>query len=142
MVVKWKLTSEPHASQARELFLDWEQGAIEVCVPDQLLVEVANALLGASRKHPPRLTLTEASAALRDLLDMPFTIYKATGKRMVPRAFEIAQQYNQRVYDCIYVALAERKDIEFWTGDERLYNALHSAFPFLCWIADYVRRRP
>jgi predicted nucleic acid-binding protein len=142
VVMKWKLTSEPHASQARELLLDWKYPAVEVCVPDQLLTELANALLGAFRKPPPRLTPVEAREALQGFLDMPFTIYKSTGKGTLIRAFEIAQQYNQRAYDCVYVALAERKHIEFWTGDERLYNALHSRFSFIHAIGDYRRRRP
>jgi predicted nucleic acid-binding protein len=47
---------------------------------------------------------------------------------------------QQRAYDCLYVALAERDGIELWTGDERLYNALHAQHPFVRWIADYQRR--
>jgi hypothetical protein len=44
------------------------------------------------------------------------------------------------VFD-ICVALAEKK-VAFWTGDEKLYDALHSPFPFVRWIADYQRKRP
>src|SRR5439155_4349038 len=99
-VVKWKLTSELHALQAAELFQDWQHGSVKVCVPDQLLSEIVSALLGATRKHPPRLTVAEAKSALRDLLASPFTIYRTTGKAILTRAFDIAQQYNQRAYDC------------------------------------------
>jgi hypothetical protein len=44
---------------------------------------------------------------------------------------------NQRIYDCFYVALAEREGVNFWTGDERLYNALATHLPFIRFIADY-----
>ena len=37
------------------------------------------------------------------------------------------------------LTLAERKRIELWTGDQRLYNALHQAFPFIRWLGDYQR---
>ena len=139
--VKWKLTSEEHAAQADELLQDWEQGAVQICVPDQLLTELVSALLGAFRKHPPRLSEAEANEALRDLLASPFTIFRTQGRKFLVQAFEIAAQFNLRAYDCIYVALAERKKLEFWTGDERLYNALHGAFPFIRRIADYQRKR-
>jgi predicted nucleic acid-binding protein len=124
------------------MLADWEEGAIQICVPDQLLPELVSALLGSSRRHPPRLSQAEARAALDDLLPSPFTIFRTRGRKPLLRAFDIAVQFNLRVYDCIYVALAERKRIEFWTADERLYNALHAQFPFVCWIAQYQRRRP
>jgi hypothetical protein len=38
------------------------------------------------------------------------------------------------------VALAERDGVELWTGDERLYNALHAQYPSVRWIADYQPR--
>jgi predicted nucleic acid-binding protein len=142
VTVKWKITSEPHAAQARELLLDWQQDAVQICVPDQLLAETVSAFLGACRKHPPRLTVDEARSSIREILALPFTILKTTAKGIALRAFEIAHQYGQRAYDSMYVALAERKRITFWTGDERLYNAFHRDFPFVSWIANYTPQRP
>jgi predicted nucleic acid-binding protein len=43
---------------------------------------------------------------------------------------------------CSNVAIAERKRIEFWAGDQRLFNALHGAFPLVRWIGDYRPLRP
>jgi predicted nucleic acid-binding protein len=142
VAVKWKLRSEPHDAEAHELYRDWQEGVFEVCIPDQTLAEVANALLRACRKHPPQLTPDEAQDGLRELLNLPFSVRRSSARRTITRAFEIARQYNQRVYDCIYVALAERTQVEFWTDDDRLYNALHGAFPFIRRLADYTRRRP
>jgi len=141
IIAKWKLTTEDFATEAAEILDDWEQGAVQICVPDQLFAELVSALLSSSRKHPPRLTQAEAKDALSDLLNSPFTIFQTRGRKLLLRAFDIAVQFNLRVYDCIYVALAERKRIELWTADERLYNALHATFPFVRWIAHYQRRR-
>jgi predicted nucleic acid-binding protein len=138
VLIKWKITSEEHAAQAEEVLLDWQHGAIEVCAPDQVLTEVMSACLKAFRRR--RLSEGEATDAIREYLSFPLTLYKTT-KRVIIRAFEIARQENQRAYDCIYVALAERKGIEFWTGDERLYNAVRLRYPFVRWIADYRRKR-
>jgi predicted nucleic acid-binding protein len=140
-VAKWKLTMEDHAAQAAELLADWEYGAVQVCVPDQLLPELVSAFLGSFRRHPPRLTEAEARAALEDLLSSPFTIFQTKGRKLLLRAYELAAQFNLRAYDSIYVALGERKRIEFWTADERLYNSLHGQFPSVRWIAHYRRRR-
>jgi predicted nucleic acid-binding protein len=101
VVVKWELPAEPHAAEAVELFLDWRNGAIQVWVPDQLLAEAVSALLGSVRKHPPRLTPAEARRAIQSLLSLPFSVLRTRGKRTLTRAFEIALQYNQKVYDCV-----------------------------------------
>jgi predicted nucleic acid-binding protein len=139
VVIKWKIASEPHSAQARELLLDWQAQAIDVCAPDQLRGEVMSAFLKAFRRG--RLTRQEALDSIEELLTLPIHYFKTT-KRVVIAAFEIAEQHNQRSYDCIYVALAGRKKVDFWTGDERLFNALHGSYPFVRWIADYHRMRP
>lgn len=142
VAVKWKFLSEPHAPEAREMFLDWQAGACTVCAPDQIFVELTSAFLGASRGKSPRLTVNEAKEAIEHIASLPFVIFRTRSKKSLQRALEIAHQFNQRAYDCIYVALAERKKVEFWTGDQRLYNALHQHFRFLRWIGDYQRKRP
>jgi predicted nucleic acid-binding protein len=137
VVVKWSLTGEPQAIQAGEMFLDWQAGAVEVCAPDLLGPEVMSTLLRACRRG--RLTPAEARTAVSDLLDLPFSWCEV--RPTIGRALEIALRYDQRAYDCIYVALAEREGIAFWTGDERLYNAVGRDFPFVRWIGDYRRAR-
>jgi predicted nucleic acid-binding protein len=139
VVAKWYLPSELHASEARELMLDGERPAVQICAPDQLRPEILNTFLKAYRRN--RVQLQEARDAVRQLLAYPFTLYRTT-PRVISRAFDIAVRANQHAYDCVYVALAEAKKLDFWTGDERLYNAVHAAFPFVRRIADYQRTRP
>ena len=112
VVVKWKIPTEDHAAAAEALFGDWEHHVVDVVVPNHFPSEVISAFLRASRRG--RLTTDEAREAIRDLL---------------------------QAYDCLYVALAERDGVELWTGDERLYNALHTQHPLVRWIADYQPRR-
>ena len=137
VVVKWKITAEDNADEAEELFLDWQKPAVEVCAPNLLQSEVMSAFLRAHRRG--RVTDVEARDALRDLLALPYLLFDVAP--IVVSAFEIAQQHNQRSYDCIYVALAQREGVELWTGDQRLYNALRPHFAFVRWIADYQRKR-
>ena len=136
VVVKWKIPTEDHAAAAEALFGDWEHHVVDVLVPNHFPSEVISAFLRASRRD--RLTTDEAREAIRDLLALPFVLCDVTA--LADRAFTIAHQHQQRAYDCLYVALAERDGVELWTGDERLYNALHAQHPLVRWIADYQPR--
>jgi predicted nucleic acid-binding protein len=137
VVVKWKIIAEDHADAAEELLLDWQQQAVELCAPTLLQAEILSAFLRAHRRG--RVSAEEAKEAIRDLLALPFQLLDMTS--VATRAFESAQQHNQRSYDCLYVALAEREGIELWTGDQRLYSALQMHCGFVRWIADYRHKR-
>lgn len=50
---------------------------------------------------------------------------------LVPRAYAIAHRHQASVYDCLYVALAEREQCEFVTADSKLVNNLKAHFPFI-----------
>jgi predicted nucleic acid-binding protein len=136
LVVKWKITTEDYAAEAEEILLDWQRQSIEACAPNLLQAEVMSAFLRAHRRG--RVSRTEAEGAIRDLMALPFVMFDVAS--ILVRAFEIAQHHNQRSYDCIYIALAEREGVELWTGDQRLYNALNRYFAFVRWIGDYQRR--
>jgi predicted nucleic acid-binding protein len=136
VVVKWQIPAEDHAAAAEALFGDWEHHVVDVLVPNHFPSEVISAFLRASRRG--RLTTDEAREAIRDLLALPFVLCDVTA--IADRAFAIAHQHQQRAYDYLYVALAEGDGVELWTGDERLYNALHAQHPLVRWIADYQPR--
>jgi predicted nucleic acid-binding protein len=44
----------------------------------------------------------------------------------LPRAFALASQARIDVYDCLYIALAEREGCEVLTADDRLKKSLPS----------------
>jgi predicted nucleic acid-binding protein len=50
---------------------------------------------------------------------------------LLPRALEIAKQFRQTVYDCLYVALAEREGYELVTADDKLVLAVGPTLPFV-----------
>lgn len=47
------------------------------------------------------------------------------------RALEIGKQFQQTVYDCLYVALAEREGFDLVTADDKLVKAVQPALPFV-----------
>jgi predicted nucleic acid-binding protein len=139
VTVKWHIVTEEYASEAQELLLDGHDGVIGFSCSDQLPVEITSAFLKAVRRG--RISREVARRAITEVLAVRFTVFRTT-QRILLRAFELAEAWNQRVYDCVPVAMAERDRTEFWTADERLYNALHTHFPLVRWIAHYQRRRP
>lgn len=91
-------------------------GVDDVLAPDLLLVEVANALWRKTmaREISPR----EADTAL-DLVSRSGVDLRGT-EPLLPRAMGLARRLGHPVYDCVYLALAEREDARFVTADQRL----------------------
>ena len=50
---------------------------------------------------------------------------------LLPRALEVAKLFRQTVYDCLYVALAEREGCELVTADDKLVKAVQPTLPFV-----------
>jgi predicted nucleic acid-binding protein len=137
VIAKWELPAEDYTPQAMEVLTDWQVGAVLFRCPDLVPSELGSTFLRAVRRD--RITIENAAVSIQNLLRVDYDLQPSAP--LVARAFEIARQHNQRIYDCFYVALAEREAIEFWTGDERLFNALHAHFPCVRFIADYVPLR-
>lgn len=136
VLVKWELAGEAHTTAAMALFHDWQAGRTVLYAPDLLPSEIGSAFLRAARRN--RVTDAQARQSIQGLLSFPFVLHASSP--LVLHAFDIAHRHNQRIYDCFYAALAEREGMEFWTGDERFYNALRAHYPFVRFIADYTLR--
>lgn len=124
--IKWVLV-EDLSDKARELREQYRAGAHELIAPDVFPIEAAHTLSRATRTG--RITQPEADAALAGILhDSPqYHSYLP----LLRRAFEISLQARIGVYDCLYVALAEREACELITADEKLVKNLQVDFPFI-----------
>lgn len=95
--------------------------------PDVFPVEVAHALAKAERRN--LISPRQGMAFLMDVLSTPPRLISYLP--LLPRAFTIATQARIGVYDCLYVALAEREGCELLTADDRLVRVLRPLFPSL-----------
>jgi predicted nucleic acid-binding protein len=134
VALKWELSGEADSDRALEMLLDWRSGAIRVHSVDLLASEIGSAFLKVVRQR--RATAAEAEASIDNLLGLLYQLHAS--RPLVSRSFQIALRHEQRVYDCFYVALAEREGFPFWTSDARLYNALHGYFPFIRLLTNYI----
>src|SRR3989304_2536767 len=101
----------------------WEKAdreQITPCAPRLWVSETASAIrFWVSRKE---LTPDEAEEALRTIHRLRVEIINED-EEISMRALELAGKLGQsRAYDSIYLALAEKLVVDFWTMDERLVN--------------------
>ena len=119
--------TEADSSKALQLRNDYRQGFHELFAPDLFPTEVCNALMILERAG--KLLPGEADILFeRFLLDLP-KLHDAIP--LLPRALEIANLFRQSVYDCLYVATAEREGCELITADEKLIKAVQPTMPFV-----------
>ena len=115
IAVKWVIP-EVLSEQADRV----RDGEDDVLAPDLLLVEVANALW---RKSTAReISAHEADVAF-DLVRRSGIDLRPAGP-LLPRAMDIARRLAHPVYDCVYLALAQREHASFVTADHRLLRRL------------------
>ncbi len=123
VALKAQLT-EAGSDQARKLVLDFISGEIQLIAPSTILVEIGHALTRAERRgiipvgDSERLYKGFLRTSPR-LIDFPQLLF---------RAITLSSETRTGVYDCLYVALAEREECELITADERLVNTMAGKF--------------
>jgi predicted nucleic acid-binding protein len=123
---KWVVT-EPDSGKARQLRADYLNGVHELLAPDLFPVEIGNALVVAERRGV--VPAGQGPILLADVLRTLPHLHPSVP--LLPRAYGIAAATQASVYDCLYVALAEREGCQCVTADGRLVRNLQPQFPFL-----------
>lgn len=130
IALKWVLP-EPDSPQAIALRDAYRRQQHELHAPELFAVEVAYVL--SKTFHRGVLTQAQATQSLHDVLQVS-PVMHAAGP-LVSRAFEISTRLRISLYDCLYVALAEREQCELVTADQRLLNALSPHFTSIVALA-------
>lgn len=133
LAVKW-VVKESYEEKAAMLLEKWQMAGAELIAPAFFEVEVDSVI---RKKVAVRETLTESEgdAAFELLRRLPIKILNLPNQRQ--RAWALAKELNQStIYDATYLALAELRDCEFWTADERLYNSMKDKLPFVKWLGN------
>ena len=128
------VTTETQSEKALALWAEWMRGGVQVVAPALLRYEVTSAL----RRKVVRgaMSLQDARRALEETLALDIELLDPS--ELSPRALDLAARFNRpAAYDAHYLALAEMMEGEFWTADERLYNAVRDDFPRIRWLGDY-----
>jgi predicted nucleic acid-binding protein len=121
------LIAETDSAKAQPLADDYRKGIHELLAPDVFPVELAHAITRAERQA--RITPTEGARLLTDILNRLPQLHPPIP--LLPRAYAISSTARIGVYDCLYVALAEREGCELVTADDKLLRNLQVRFPFI-----------
>jgi predicted nucleic acid-binding protein len=135
IALKWVM-DEDDSTKAAALLSRWFVQETTVLAPTLLMYELTNAIYKHVRKG--EIDLNDASQALDDAL-LGFVEFVSPGDSSLSRrAIQLAHQYKlPATYDAYYLALAERENCDYWTADERLWNAVKSKLPWVRWLGDY-----
>ena len=95
-------------------------GSDPLWAPDLVLVEIGNALVG--RLRPLENGFDVATTAF-DRLGILYARLFPTAE-FARRALELSFELSHPIYDCVYLALVERENIELLTADERFIRAV------------------
>lgn len=108
------LVREPGSSEAEALLRH------PLMAPDLLIAECLNALRGKVLKK--EIAPAQASMAIELLQHSPITLESSLP--LAARALELSLRLSHSVYDCIYLALAERHRVSLVTADTRMVERL------------------
>jgi len=122
VALKWVL-NEVDSARALVLRHDAGRATHQLLAPDLFPIEIANALTRAERKGI--LRSPQATILLSDILSTPPNLHPSLP--LLARAMELSSQTRSSVYDCLYIALAEREGCDVITADEKLIRNLPSA---------------
>jgi predicted nucleic acid-binding protein len=92
----------------------------DLAAPDLLLAECRNGLLNKVRRRD--LTVLQAKAVEREIEAMELAILPTTA--FLTRAFEIALEAGEPIYDCLYLAAAFATDRVLITADSAFVSAV------------------
>jgi predicted nucleic acid-binding protein len=117
VAVKW-LIPEVDSEKAVSLRDGFVQRIHDLIAPDFSPIEVAHALTKAERQG--RVTAAQVSQFLFDFIHLVPELHPALP--LLPDAVALSLKKRIGIYDCVYIALAEREQCKVVTADERLAN--------------------
>ena len=125
------LLAEQDSDRAQRLCEDYQNSIHELLSPDVFPAEIAHAITRAERQG--RISPVEGARLLTDMLNRLPAMHASLP--LLPRAYHISSDARIGVYDCLYVALAEREGCELATSDDKLIRNLQPRFPFILPLA-------
>jgi predicted nucleic acid-binding protein len=133
VALKWQFKDEPETEASIQMLTDFIEGKISIFSPTLFAYEIVSAVyIAVSRK---RIKEDEGIEIIRDIIGIGVVLADFSGSE--ENTFRMANTYRRSVYDCAYLALAQKESCNFYTGDKRLFNSMKNKTSFVKWIGDY-----
>jgi predicted nucleic acid-binding protein len=136
ILLKWTVP-EDDSAQALDLLNHFIETGATIVEPLLCLYEVPSAIRRKVTKH--QISEDEAAEALGKWSFLTAQLNISTEeRRRIQRAWDIASSHGLgRIYDCIYLALAEELGADCWTADARFHSAVSAEFPRLRLLSSF-----
>lgn len=133
-VIVRSLVFSPLTDKAHKLMTDARAMHLVLVAPSLLAFEVTSVLRRLVVLRA--LTAQEGEEALDLFTRLPIRLSQRKG--IIPLSWQFAKRFNQsRTYDSSYLAVAQIHGCDFWTADEKLYNAVGNTLSWVKWLGDY-----
>ena len=121
------------SEQATALLNRWSWQGVSLIAPSLLAFEVGSTI--RRLVYFREITPEEGEEAFQRFLALKVRL--SHQKTALSLAWELAKQFNRPcAYDTAYLALAQLRGCDFWTADEKLYNAVKDKLPWVHWVGD------
>lgn len=130
IVFKWFDNTEKGYTQARILLERHLLKQGEIIIPDLLPYEVGNAWSTKSILDIDKIL--ENISLLEEYLPKQILI----NFKLIKKACQFSKKYNVSVYDASYAVIAEEKECDLITADEKFADKVN--LPFIKKLADYT----
>jgi predicted nucleic acid-binding protein len=132
VVIKWFVV-EPLSVESRHILDRYQAGTLALHAPDLIHAEVGNIVW---KKHRFQgLAAADAQQIIEEFQRLPFVLTPTAD--LLSEAFRLAIAHERTVYDALYLALSVREQCPYVTADEKLVNAIRTAFPNVVWVANW-----
>jgi predicted nucleic acid-binding protein len=120
--------------KAKGLLKQLQADGVELHAPTLIRYECVAVVRKAV--YQSRVTSDEGLRIRDALLNHPLALH--FDDALLKRGYELATRYDRpTAYDAQYLALAERLSCDFWTADERMFNAIKEKFPTIRWLGNW-----
>jgi len=125
------LVPGPFSEPILALLAGWQYQETTLIAPALLAFEVTSSL--RRLVYLGELTPSEGEETFEHFLRIDIRMSSQRG--IFPLSWGFAKELKRpRAYDTAYLALAKLRGCDFWTADERLYNAVRHRLAWVRWV--------
>lgn len=133
VALKWQFIDEQDTEFASTILSDFVKNKIKLLAPSIFSYEIVSAILVAFSKG--RISEDKGMKAINYNLNLGIELIDFYP--LIQQTFSISKTYRISAYDSSYIALAQKEECSFYTGDKRLFNSLRGKIESIKWIGDY-----
>lgn len=135
VAAKWLLRDESSVAEADKLLDRYDAGALDLLAPQQIEIEVANAIRKAVLNG--RVSTQAGNRHLEEWLGPVCARFRLIPNGwLLPQAFSCSLALSVTLFDALYIVLAEELGLELVVADTHLLRATAGVLDFVHLLGD------